>query len=65
MKKIKLLINFDFGEHKKGTEIEVETKDKIIIDPFWRARLKDSEIDNCVSIVKSKSKVKIKQESEQ
>lgn len=65
MKKIRLLINFDFAEYKKGTEFEVKTKDGIILDPFWRARLKDSEIDNCVSIVKPKPKSKVKIEQEQ
>lgn len=56
MKTAKLLINFSFGEHKKDTEISVDMKDGVIIDPFWRARLRDSEIDNCVSIIKPKIK---------
>lgn len=29
----------------------------VVIDPFLRRRLKDSEIDNCITIVKSAKKI--------
>lgn len=55
MKKIKLQINVeDLGGKKKGTILNLEVdKNKTIIDRYWRRRLKDSEIDQCVEIVKA------------
>ena len=49
---MKLKINTDsLPGHSSGDEIEVETKGGIIKDKYWRNRLMDSKIDNCVSIV--------------
>lgn len=50
MNKITIVINKDFGEFKKGSKIKVDANKGIPLDKFWRDRLKDSEIDNCVSI---------------
>jgi len=33
-------------------------KNGLPLDKFWRDRLKDSQLDNCVEIVKTKSKTK-------
>ena len=35
----------------EGDEVEAETKGGVIKDRYWRNRLEDSKIDNCVSIV--------------
>ena len=35
----------------EGDEVEAHTKDGVIKDKYWRNRLEDSKIDNCVSIV--------------
>ena len=45
---------------KPGQEKKIEV-DKIgtPIDKFWRRRLKDSKIDNCIEIVKTKTKKEI------
>lgn len=66
MKKIKIRILKSFDRvTRKGTparkftpddqplEIEVD-KNGIPLDKFWRNRLKDSEIDNCIEIYKPK-----------
>ena len=37
-----------------GDEIEVRTKGGVITDKYWRSRLADSKIDNCVSVVDNK-----------
>ena len=59
MKNIKLKINFDFGKYKKDRVIRTTTDDNgIILDRYWRQRLKDSEIDGCISVVKEKREVK-------
>lgn len=39
-----------------GKIIKIEDKEGIPTNRFWRARLKDSKIDNCIEIVKIKSK---------
>jgi len=58
--KLKLSINKDFLQYKKGSVITIDAKDGIPISKFWRDRLKDSEIDNCVSIVKKAAKKTVK-----
>jgi hypothetical protein len=39
-----------------GQVIEIEDIKNIPTDQFWRARLKDSKIDNCIEIIKTKNK---------
>ena len=56
---MKLKINFDWGPYKEGTILDVPDKKGIPLDIYWRNRLKDSQTDNCVSVVKEK-KVKTK-----
>lgn len=49
---MKIKLNVDLGVCKKGRIITVKTDSEgTIIDPFWRARFKDSKIDNCIEIV--------------
>lgn len=44
-----LIINKDLGSHKAGSKVKVKcNKDGIPLDVFWRRRLKDSAVDNCV-----------------
>jgi hypothetical protein len=52
--KLKLNNNFTYKgkAHKKGDIITVADDGSIPLDAFWRGRLKDSTIDNCVEIVK-------------
>ena len=59
MKKISLKLNADLKGKKAGSIVTIEIdRDKVIIDPYWRRRLKDAEIDNCVEIVKIENKEK-------
>jgi len=56
--KIKLKLNMDLGtnpNHKKGKVVTLDSSDGIPIDRFWRRRLQDSLIDNCVEVVVEKS----------
>ena len=55
---MKIKINFDFGKYKKDQEITIKTIGKIPEEKYWRDRIKDSEIDGCVTIVKSKKEGK-------
>lgn len=50
MKKIKIKLNCDLKNHKKGHIITIN-----LYDIYWRNRLRDAKIDNCIEIVKEKS----------
>ena len=72
MKTIKLKINKPTGGHAKGAVLTLKAHpDGQPIDRFWRARLKDSELDKCCQIVKnnkrkkSPTKPKLKKEPEE
>ena len=55
MKKINLKLNVDLAGKKAGDIVSVAIdSNKTIIDRYWRRRLADSKIDNCVEIVKIK-----------
>ena len=55
---MKIRIDKTFGPFVKGTTIEVEDDNGIPYDRYWRRRLKDSETDQCCSVVKEVRKVK-------
>ena len=44
------------GKLLKGSIIEVKNENNIPLDKFWRNRIKDSQIDNCVSIITKSNK---------
>ena len=50
--KIKLKINKDLRGFKAGAIVTVP------LDRYWRSRLEDAKIDNCVEIVKNSQKKK-------
>ena len=50
-----LKINKDVGGHKAGSTFKVQCNDNgIPLDVFWRRRLKDSAVDNCVEWTEEK-----------
>lgn len=50
--RIKLKLNNDLAGKKSGAEIFVDTDNEgIPLEHYWRNRLADAEIDNCVSIL--------------
>ena len=54
MKTIKIKINTPIRDYPVGFEVTVETDSNgTPLDKYWRRRLKDAEIDNCVEVVKS------------
>lgn len=53
---MKIKLNVSMNGYKKGEEITIKDVDGIPSDPFWRRRLEDAEIDNCIKIVQTKSK---------
>lgn len=53
--KIKIKLNRDLNGFKAGTILELSCdKDGIPFNSFWRRRLFDSEIDNCIQVVNEK-----------
>jgi len=57
MKKKKLQINAPLKNLKPGMVIEIQVdKDNIPLERYWRDRVKDSKLDNCVEFVKGSKK---------
>lgn len=55
-KKLKIQVNFDVGKIKKGSQIMIDVDNAgIPLDKFWRKRLKDSAIDNCIQVTSLES----------
>lgn len=66
MKSTKLKLHTDLGSRgSKGDIITVECdRDRVPIDGFWRERLRDSAIDNCVEVVTDKPPKRAKAKKE-
>ena len=47
---ITLKLNINLKNLKAGSIIKVVAVDGIILDKYWRNRVKDSKIDNCVML---------------
>ena len=50
---MRLKLNIAFPGHKAGDVINLEEKQGVIKDQYWRNRLTDSEYDGCVEIVQN------------
>lgn len=51
---IKLLLNSPLRGKPKGSKVIVPVNASgRVIDQYWASRIKDAEIDNCVSIIES------------
>lgn len=57
---MKIKLNQNLRGLKVGKEININDVDGVPTDAFWRARLKDAERDNCITVVKKKTKSKAK-----
>jgi hypothetical protein len=63
---MKLKLNIDLKGHKKGDVVRIKDIDGVPVEPYWRKRLKDAQIDNCVELYteeKTTSKTKVKSKS--
>jgi len=60
--KIKLKLNLDLGgKYKKGMLVSIEVdREGTPLERFWRNRMRDSKLDNCVEIVKAIQDIKEK-----
>lgn len=50
---MKIKINHGIAGRREGDIINVESKDGVPRDNFWRRRLRDAKRDNCCEVVKS------------
>lgn len=57
---MKIKLNTAMKGYAKGQEITIGDENGIPLDPFWRRRLKDAEIDNSIEIVQTKATQKSK-----
>ena len=48
----RLKLNTDRADHKAGEVIYIDCVGGVPVDRYWRDRVKDSEIDDCVQFVK-------------
>lgn len=55
--KLNQTIKYNKKVFTKDSVIEVDANEGVPTDRFWRRRLKDAEIDNCVEIQKNNKKV--------
>ena len=49
---------------KAGGKVEVECKNGVPVDRYWRNRFRDATIDNCISLPAKKSTKKIEPKEE-
>lgn len=57
---MKIKLNQDFRGFKAGKTITIKDDDGRPTDPFWRARLMDAPMDNCITVIKPKMKTAVK-----
>ena len=50
--RISIKINVPMMGYKKGDIVKLQTKNGLVRDSFWRKRIKDSVIDNCVEVLR-------------
>jgi hypothetical protein len=58
MSNIKIKFNQDlktpFGLFAKNQEIDIEAKNGVPLQHFWRNRIKDAKIDNAIEVINNK-----------
>lgn len=57
---MRIKLNQDLRGFKAGKEITIKDTDGVPIDAFWRNRLRDAVIDNCITVITEKPKTKSK-----
>jgi len=53
---LKIKINTRFGKFIPGTIINVRHNNGIPLDKYWRDRVRDSQVDNCVTVIQPAEK---------
>lgn len=56
MEKISIMLNTELNGIKSGTILQLDVdSDGIPVQKYWRKRLKDSLIDNCLTVLEFKN----------
>lgn len=53
---MKIVINKPLKGYNIGDIVKIDDYNNIPLDGYWRDRLKDSKIDNCIEIYKKRGK---------
>lgn len=53
---MKIRLNVDLNSYKKGQVIDVNSENGIPTDIYWRKRLREAKIDNCIEVIKKQVK---------
>lgn len=54
--KTKIRLNAPLRGHNQGETIQIDTdKEGVPIAKYWRDRLKDAQIDDCIELIKEKT----------
>lgn len=60
---LKIMLNTDLVKFKKGHILTLECDEEgIPFNPFWRRRLLDAVIDNCVTVIDDEGDVLVKKQ---
>ena len=51
-------VNMDLATFKEGQIVKLKFKNGVPVDRFWRRRLQDARIDNCVQVIEDAKPVK-------
>ena len=63
MKTIKFKLNTPMAGYEAGREVAVQTDEAgVPLEKFWRRRIRDAKIDNCVEVVAQPKPSKPKKE---
>ena len=59
---MKIKLNLDLKGFKKGTILNLKEKGGIVLEQYWRNRIRDSRFDNCITIINEIEKKEKKKE---
>ena len=65
MREIKLKLNIPLAGYQAGQTVTVQTdRANVPLDRFWRRRMKDAKIDNCLQVVNNTKRSKPEKEQD-
>ncbi len=61
---MKIKCNVPLQGNLAGAIIDIQDESGIPLSPYWRKRLKDSESDECITVIGNKKKTETKKRGE-
>ncbi|MEE9222963.1 MAG: hypothetical protein V3V40_05860 [Nitrosomonadaceae bacterium] len=50
IERIEIKVNMDFAPYHKGQILKVRSVNGVPVEQYWRDRIRDCEIDNCITV---------------